>query len=149
MSQQMVNGSYYDGSVTVTYRMSGRYAVVNPPFSGLHLKPQDEEYLAARKMRWKRRNAPPEEEQKRHRQKNEVNHSETVYFLRKAVKTAAAGDQFDSPQHVEHQPGYPQTEKSKSIRQGQNTAVGSKRFILTVYFYTLFSAKIKKNASGS
>ena len=30
VSQQMVNGSHYDGSVTVTFRMNGRYAVVIP-----------------------------------------------------------------------------------------------------------------------
>ena len=57
MSQQMVNGSHYDGSVTVTNRMSYRYAVVNPPFSGAHLKPQDEKSLERRKERWRRRNA--------------------------------------------------------------------------------------------
>ena len=57
MSQQMVNGSHYDGSVTVTNRMSCRYAVVNPPFSGAHLKPQDEKSLARRKEHWRRRNA--------------------------------------------------------------------------------------------
>lgn len=57
MSQQMVNGSHYDGSVTVTNRMSCRYAVVNPPFSGAHLKPQDEKSLERRKERWRRRNA--------------------------------------------------------------------------------------------
>lgn len=34
MAQQMVNGSYYNGSVTVTNRMSARYAVVSPPFQG-------------------------------------------------------------------------------------------------------------------
>ena len=62
MSQQMVNGSYYDGSVTVTHRMSDRYAVVNPPFSGLHCKPQDEESLKRRKKRWQQRNAALEED---------------------------------------------------------------------------------------
>lgn len=56
MSQQMVNGSHYDGSVTVTNRMSSRYAVVNPPFSGAHMKPQDEKSLARRKEHWKERN---------------------------------------------------------------------------------------------
>lgn len=39
MSQQMVNGSRYDGSVTLTNRMSARYAVVNPPYEGKHRKP--------------------------------------------------------------------------------------------------------------
>ena len=56
MSQQMVNGSQHNGSVTLTNRMSSRYAVVNPPFSGAHLKPQDEESLARRKEHWAERN---------------------------------------------------------------------------------------------
>ena len=43
--------------MTVTNRMSDRYAVVNPPFSGLHLKPQDEESLRRRKKHWQERNA--------------------------------------------------------------------------------------------
>lgn len=34
MSQQMVNGSHYNGSVTITNRMSDRYAVVGEPFHG-------------------------------------------------------------------------------------------------------------------
>lgn len=38
MSQQMVNGSHYDGSVTITNRMSDRYAVVGEPFKGKHHK---------------------------------------------------------------------------------------------------------------
>lgn len=38
MGQQMLNGSHHDGSVTVTNRMSDRYAVVNPPESGKHRK---------------------------------------------------------------------------------------------------------------
>lgn len=36
MAQQMVNGSYYKGSVTYTYPMSDRYAVVGEPNRGLH-----------------------------------------------------------------------------------------------------------------
>lgn len=36
MSQQMVNGSHYEGSVTITNRMSDRYAVVGEPFHGKH-----------------------------------------------------------------------------------------------------------------
>ena len=56
MSQQMINGSHYSGSVTLTNRMSNRYAVVNPPFSGAHLKPQDEKSLARRKEHWAERN---------------------------------------------------------------------------------------------
>lgn len=34
MSQQMVNGSHYDNSVTYTYRMSRDYAVVGIPGEG-------------------------------------------------------------------------------------------------------------------
>lgn len=49
MAQQMVNNSHYDGSRTITLRQSDRYAVVNPPFSGKHLKPQDERSLVKRK----------------------------------------------------------------------------------------------------
>lgn len=56
MAQQMVNGSQYSGSVTLTNRMSNRYAVVNPPYSGAHLKPQDEQSLARRKAHWTERN---------------------------------------------------------------------------------------------
>lgn len=56
MSQQMVNGSYYDGGVTFTNRMSDRYAVVNPPFDGKHREPQDERSLAKRKEHWRKRN---------------------------------------------------------------------------------------------
>ena len=52
MAQQMVNGSHYDGSVTITNRMTYRYAVVNPPFCGKHKKPQDPVSLARRKERW-------------------------------------------------------------------------------------------------
>ena len=36
MGQQMVNGSYYHGDITVTNRMTDRYAVVNPPEQGKH-----------------------------------------------------------------------------------------------------------------
>ena len=38
MSQQLVNGSHYKGSVTITNRQSDRYAVVNPPEQGKHRK---------------------------------------------------------------------------------------------------------------
>ena len=34
MSQQMVNGSHYNGSVTITNRMSDKNAVVGEPFKG-------------------------------------------------------------------------------------------------------------------
>lgn len=56
MAQQMVNGSHYDGSVTVTNRMSKDYAVVNPPFEGKHKKPQDPVSLYRRHLRWQIRN---------------------------------------------------------------------------------------------
>lgn len=42
MSQQMVNDSYYDGDITVTNRMSDRYAVVNPPEQGKHRKTEEQ-----------------------------------------------------------------------------------------------------------
>lgn len=51
----MVNGSHYDGSVTVTNRMSKDYAVVNPPFEGKHIRPQDFVSLTKRKTHWKLR----------------------------------------------------------------------------------------------
>lgn len=41
MAQQMVNGSYYHQDITVTNRMTDRYAVVGEPFHGAYLKPQD------------------------------------------------------------------------------------------------------------
>ena len=56
MAQQMVNGSKYDGSVTITNRMSDRYAVVGAPFAGKHLKPQDPFSLRKRKEHWRMRN---------------------------------------------------------------------------------------------
>ncbi len=52
MAQQMVNGSRYDGSVTITNRMSDRYAVIGTPFAGKHLKPQDPLSLKKRKEHW-------------------------------------------------------------------------------------------------
>ena len=55
MSQQMVNGSTYDGSRTLTNRMTPRYAVVNPPFEDKHLKQQDRKSLMKRKKRWEMR----------------------------------------------------------------------------------------------
>lgn len=55
MAQQMVNGSHYEGSKTVTNRMSDRYAVVSEPFKGKHKKPQDHASLLRRKIRWKMR----------------------------------------------------------------------------------------------
>lgn len=38
MAQQMVNGSHHGGSVTVTIRMTHRYAVVSEPNKGKHRK---------------------------------------------------------------------------------------------------------------
>lgn len=42
MSQQLVNGSHYKGSVTITNRQSDRYAVVNPPEQGKHRKTEEQ-----------------------------------------------------------------------------------------------------------
>ena len=64
MAQQMVNGSKYDGSRTLTNRMSDRYAVVGEPYKGKHRKPQTREYKERRKRNWFLRNIPkviPEE----------------------------------------------------------------------------------------
>lgn len=52
MAQQMVNGSFYRGSVTHTFRESDPYAVVGEPYNGKHKKPQDRESLARRKTNW-------------------------------------------------------------------------------------------------
>ena len=51
MAQQMVNGSYYDGDVTVTNRMTDRYAVVGEAFRGAHMKPQTPAAIRRRKSR--------------------------------------------------------------------------------------------------
>ena len=56
MAQQMVNGSHYDGSVTVTNRMSDRYAVIGEPFKGKHSKPQTVKHRLKRKLHWANRN---------------------------------------------------------------------------------------------
>lgn len=56
MAQQMLNGSHYDGSTTITYPMSKRYAVVGIPFSGKHLKSQDPLAIRKRKEHWIIRN---------------------------------------------------------------------------------------------
>lgn len=42
MSQQLVNGSHYKGSVTITNRQTDRYAVVNPPEQGKHRKTEEQ-----------------------------------------------------------------------------------------------------------
>lgn len=51
MAQQMVNGSYYNGNITVTNRMTDKYAVVGEPFLGAHRKPQDARFIRKRKAR--------------------------------------------------------------------------------------------------
>ncbi len=61
MAQQMVNGSRYEGSKTITNRMSDRYAVVGEPFKGKHKKPQDSASLRRRRIHWKVRNGNLEE----------------------------------------------------------------------------------------
>lgn len=45
MSQQLVNGSHYDGDITVTNRMTNSYAVVNPPEQGKHRKTEEQRKL--------------------------------------------------------------------------------------------------------
>ena len=57
MAQQMINGSYYNESQTITFRMSDRYAVVEEPFHGKHLKPQDVKSKLRRHMHWINRNS--------------------------------------------------------------------------------------------
>lgn len=52
MSQQLVNGSRRDGSVTFTNRMSDRYAVVGEPYKGLHKNPQTREAKEKRHNHW-------------------------------------------------------------------------------------------------
>ena len=42
MSQQLVNGSHYKGAVTITYRQTDRYAVVNSPEQGKHRKTKEQ-----------------------------------------------------------------------------------------------------------
>ena len=57
MAQQMKNDSFYNGSQTFTQRDTYRYAVVNPPFTGKHMKPQTPKYKANRKAHWALRKA--------------------------------------------------------------------------------------------
>ena len=57
MAQQFHNGGGHKGDVTVSNRDSTRYAVISPPFSGKHAKPQTVQAKLKRKMRWKLRNA--------------------------------------------------------------------------------------------
>lgn len=61
MARQMVNGSHYEGSKTITNRMSDRYAVVGEPFNGKHKNPQDRVALIRRKVRWEMRNGTIED----------------------------------------------------------------------------------------
>ena len=55
MAQQLVNGSKRESDVTITCRMSDRYAVVGEPLKGKHLKPQDPASKARRKLHWEER----------------------------------------------------------------------------------------------
>lgn len=48
----MVNGSHYDGSVTITNIMSNRYAVVGEAYNGKYKKPQTPEAKEGRKRWW-------------------------------------------------------------------------------------------------
>lgn len=52
MAQQMVNGSYRKGSVTVTNRMTNRYAVVGEPNKGKHHLNPTSSTVLNRKKRW-------------------------------------------------------------------------------------------------
>ena len=52
----MVNGSFHNGPVTYTYRMSDRYAVVGEPYKGKHRKPQTMKAKLKRKLHWANRN---------------------------------------------------------------------------------------------
>ena len=56
MAQQLKNTSQRIGSVTITVRDTYRYAVVNSPFTGKHMKPQTPKYKAKRKAHWALRN---------------------------------------------------------------------------------------------
>ena len=87
MAQQMVNGSQHVGSVTLTNRMSYRYAVVNPPFSGAHRKPQDEKSLARRKEHWAKRNAAL---------RSQSPHSEGDAFQKAAASLVQSADKTDN-----------------------------------------------------
>lgn len=57
MSQQLVNGSYQKGSLTVTIRMSHRYAVVGEPNHGKHNVKNTPAHVRARKANWALRNS--------------------------------------------------------------------------------------------
>lgn len=57
MAQQFHNGGGHKGDVTVSNRDSARYAIINPPFSGKHAKPQTVQAKLKRKMHWKLRHA--------------------------------------------------------------------------------------------
>ena len=52
----MQQRSEHRGSITISYRDTPRYACVNKPFEGVHMKPQTDEYKARRKANWARRN---------------------------------------------------------------------------------------------
>ena len=57
MSQQLVNGSYQKGSLTVTIRMSHRYAVIGKPDHGKHHVKNTPIHVRARKANWAFRNS--------------------------------------------------------------------------------------------
>lgn len=57
MSQQLVNGSYQKGPLTVTNRMSYRYAVVGEPNHGKHHVKDTFEHMLKRKRIWALRNS--------------------------------------------------------------------------------------------
>lgn len=56
MAQQFHGSGHHQSSVTFSDRDTPRYAIVNPPFQGKHLKPQDKESLSRRKLHWAQRN---------------------------------------------------------------------------------------------
>lgn len=57
MAQQLVNGSHRKGSLTVTVRMSDRYAVVGEPNRGKHHVKNTRAHVLARKANWALRNS--------------------------------------------------------------------------------------------
>ena len=125
MAQQMVNGSFHNGSVTVTHRISYRYAVVNPPFSGLHLKPQDEKTLAKRKERWAQRNASLEKERKKKIIRSEC------YELYTICKTLPGEEESSGqlePRNLDHEPGNTKGRESPRIQQSKDTERRTKAF---------------------
>ena len=130
MAQQMVNGSFHNGSVTVTHRMTYRYAVVNPPFSGLHLKPQDEKSLAKRKERWAQRNALLERGRRKQKIRSESNE---IYTIRQALPEREESGGQSEPHDLGHQSGHPQSGESPRIQQSKDTARSTKKLFTCVF----------------